>query len=129
MANLAQVYYYSLYEPESALKNVKQYLHSDPEHKRFKTLFRQLKNSEKQIAKLDVHVQKKYWKDAVTLLEGSEETTGLLKDVEDKVSDMMSSVGSTLPGPNRLTGKLYDAACLAYSRVNTHLPSLLIPFS
>ncbi|KAJ9083633.1 hypothetical protein DSO57_1032774 [Entomophthora muscae] len=117
LANLAHVYYYSLYEPESALKNVKQYLHSDPEHKRFKTLFRQLKNSEKQLAKLDVHVQKKYWKDAVDLLEGTEETSGLLKQVEDKVLEMMTSVGSTHPGPNKLSGKLHNAACLAYSRL------------
>ncbi|KAI0243864.1 hypothetical protein L0F63_006499 [Massospora cicadina] len=117
LANLAHVYYYSLYEPETALKNVKQYLHSDPEHKRFKALFRQLKNSEKQLGKLDRLVKNKVWKEVVVILGGNEEKDGLLKEAEIKISDMMTLIGSTQPGPNKLMGKLYNMACLAYSRV------------
>lgn len=117
LANLAHVYYYALYEPETALKNVKQFLHSDPEHKRFKALFRQLKDSEKKLTKLDQLAKNKAWKDVVALLDGTNEKYGLLKEAETKVSDMMALVGSTQPGPNKLMGKLYHVGCLAYSRL------------
>ncbi|KAI9476246.1 MAG: hypothetical protein EXX96DRAFT_485437 [Benjaminiella poitrasii] len=94
LVNLASLNYFSLYEPERALSHVKQCIHSDPEDRQCKGLFRLMKRTEKEIKKSSIN-------DAM-MSELDEAFERLKRDLK---------VNQTTRIPKRLHLKVYSTAC------------------
>ncbi|KAI7901239.1 uncharacterized protein BX663DRAFT_457420 [Cokeromyces recurvatus] len=106
LINLANLNYFSLYEPDKALNQVKQCIHYDPEDRQCKTLFRFIKRIEKEMKKADLP----------TLLEDSHHTNpgGFVNEIDEAFNKLKDNLNMTIRNiPKRLHLKLYTLACMA----------------
>ncbi|KAG0198215.1 hypothetical protein BGX28_008328 [Mortierella sp. GBA30] len=111
--------YYSLYRPDQALAQVKQCITFDPENKLCKALFKTLKGTEKEIAKLDSDLQKGRWAGVINkvLGEGGSGKRGqsMVKIIELETRNMEKENDAVGKMPKRLLLKVFSAACKAYT--------------
>jgi DnaJ family protein C protein 3 len=109
--DLARLNYYSLYEPERALSQVKQCLHYDPEQKQCKALFRQIKRFEKELAKIIDSKDKQRFATALNSLIGTNIKTGLVSELDEPFSNLESIYDATGRLPKKLHLRCYELAC------------------
>ncbi|KAJ1506510.1 hypothetical protein HMI55_001150 [Coelomomyces lativittatus] len=90
LAKIAELTYYSLYEPEKAMKLVKDCLRSDPDHKLGNTLFKAFKKYEKIVGTSAVNVE------AVKQLKGTLPSTavGLLGHISSLLCKKSRSIST-----------------------------------
>lgn len=115
MHRLSTMSYYSLYMPEQALAQIKSCISFDPENKLCKGLFRKLKTTEKDIAKLDSDLQNGRWAGVINKSVAGEKA--LVKTVETETNSMEKVNKAVGKMPKRLLLKIYAAACKAYTEV------------
>ncbi|GJJ76657.1 DnaJ homolog subfamily C member 3 [Entomortierella parvispora] len=113
MHRLSSMSYYSLYMPEQALAQIKQCISFDPENKLCKGLFRKLKATEKDVAKLTADIENKRWAGVINKAVGGEKS--LAKNVEAETAAMETENNAVGKMPKRLLLKIYSAACKAYT--------------
>ncbi|KAG0235610.1 hypothetical protein BGW41_000711 [Actinomortierella wolfii] len=116
MHRLSTLSYFSLYAPQQALAQIKQCINFDPENKLCKSLFRKIKNMEKEIAKLDADLERGRWAGAINKAIGAEK--GLVRPVEEDSVAMEKENNAVGKLPKRLLLKIYSAACKAYTETN-----------
>ncbi|KAF9933223.1 hypothetical protein FBU30_006164 [Linnemannia zychae] len=113
MRRLSTMSYYSLYTPEQALAQIKQCISFDPENKLCKALFRKLKSTEKDIAKLNADLEHHRWAGVINKSVGGEKS--LVRSIEAETSAMETENNAVGKMPKRLLLKIYSAACKAYT--------------
>ncbi|KAG0249861.1 hypothetical protein BG011_008863, partial [Mortierella polycephala] len=113
MHRLSTMSYYSLYMPEQALVQIKQCISFDPENKLCKALFRKLKTTEKEMAKLTSDLENRRWAGVINKSVGGEKS--LVKAIEIETTNMETVNKAVGKMPKRLLLKIYSAACKAYS--------------
>ncbi|KAF9110640.1 hypothetical protein BGX27_006061 [Mortierella sp. AM989] len=113
MHRLSTMSYYSLYMPEQALAQIKQCISFDPENKLCKTLFKKLRNTEKELAKLNADLEKSRWAGVINKAVGGEKS--LVQNIETETSEMEKLNKAVGKMPKRLLLKIYSAACKAYT--------------
>ncbi|KAI8576171.1 hypothetical protein K450DRAFT_257968 [Umbelopsis ramanniana AG] len=116
LMKLAQINYYSLYEPQGALSHVKQCLHYDPEQKQCKALFRKLKKLDKSVNAATADYESNKFTAASKKLVGTSEDKGLIATVDEEVDELEQILGATGKMPRRLTLKLYSLACKTFGQ-------------
>lgn len=117
MHRLSTMSYYSLYMPEQALAQIKQCISFDPENKLCKALFRKLKTTEKEIAKLNSDLEHNRWAGVINKSVGGEKS--LVRNIEAETTAMETENKAVGKMPKRLLLKIYSAACKAYTEVPT----------
>ncbi|RKP12993.1 hypothetical protein BJ684DRAFT_10713 [Piptocephalis cylindrospora] len=119
---------YLQYSPGLALARVKQCLHSDPEHKECKALFRRIKRIDKDLKAAEADASSKRWAQVTRKLVGpaGKPEEGLYSQVQDATNSLIQDLGiqnsfSSDPKiPRRLEGTLASTICTAYA--NLKLP-------
>ncbi|GAA5811329.1 hypothetical protein MFLAVUS_004762 [Mucor flavus] len=107
LLQVASLNFFSLYEPDRALTQVKSCVHYDPDDKQCKGLFRFMKRLEKEIKKAsDSHAQQRY----ATALNALVGKTGILHEIDEPLKTLETQMNAKLP--NRLALKVYSLACI-----------------
>ncbi|KAG5457344.1 MAG: hypothetical protein BJ554DRAFT_2671, partial [Olpidium bornovanus] len=120
LITLAELNYYVLDNPDVAMRNVKQCLHYDPEHKTCKALFRKFKNLTKLLEKVVADSKAGRWASATGRLTGTGAagagTKGLLAEQEEAVKDIVDRLEiKETKLPKTFAARLYELACQGYS--------------
>jgi DnaJ homolog subfamily C member 3 len=112
---ISAILFYALKDTERGLAQIRKCLHSDPDSKSCKKLYKQEKMIDKTLAKIKKSFGKKQFAGAVKLLVPSGEDQGLIQDIKNDVKELRE-VG-TIPAhaSNDLVALTVDMACEAYT--------------
>ncbi|KAI9822160.1 MAG: hypothetical protein M1832_003163 [Thelocarpon impressellum] len=115
---ISSVLFYALADPERGLTQIKRCLHSDPDSKPCKKLFRREKTLEKVYVKVKKAMEKRQFSVAAKLLVGSGEDAGLIQDVREDVKALKDERTIPATAPSELLAVLMELACSAYTEMN-----------
>lgn len=115
---ISAITFYALADMEHGMDQMRKCLHSDPDSKKCKKLYRREKTLDKQFANVKKHMEKKQYASAIKLLLPSGDDLGLVQDVKDDVKELRKA--GTIPehAPNDLTSSLVQLVCEAYHEVS-----------
>jgi DnaJ family protein C protein 3 len=109
--------FYGLADLEHGMDQLRKCLHSDPESKSCKKLYRREKTLDKQLKQVDKFFERKQYASAIKTLLPSGEDAGLVQDVKDDVKDLREAGTISEHAPNNLLGQLVERVCEAYYEV------------
>ncbi|CZR57422.1 related to interferon-induced double-stranded RNA-activated protein kinase inhibitor [Phialocephala subalpina] len=111
---ISAITYYALADLERGMDQMRKCLHSDPDSKKCKKLYRREKTLDKQLAQISKFMDKKQYASAVKLLLPTKEDLGLVQDVKDDVKELRKA--GTIPerAPNDLVSALVEMVCEAF---------------
>jgi DnaJ family protein C protein 3 len=114
---IAGITFYALADLEHGMDQLRKCLHSDPDSKKCKKLYRRQKTLDKQLGQVKGHFDKRQFSSALKLLLPSGEDTGLIQDIKDDVNELRED--GTIPeqAPNDLVARVVERACEAYHEV------------
>jgi DnaJ family protein C protein 3 len=115
---ISSITFYALADIEHGMEQLRKCLHSDPDSKRCKKLYRRQKTLEKQIVQLSKSLEKKQYATALKVLLPSGEDVGLVQEIKDDVKELRAE--GTIPekAPNDLVTQIVERVCEAYHEVN-----------
>ncbi|KIV96798.1 hypothetical protein PV10_00615 [Exophiala mesophila] len=118
---ISAMLFYGLGDTDRGLAQIKKCLHSDPDSKPCKSLFREEKIVAKQVDKLNAHISKAQYSAASKLLVGAatEDEPGLLSDVKTNVGSLLESGAIHPRAPSGLYLDLVEKACQCYSSMKS----------
>ena len=124
---ISAITYYGLGDREHGMDQMRKCLHSDPDSKKCKKLYRREKTLDKQIAQVNKHFEKKQYATALKLLLPAGEELGVVQEIKDDVKEFHKS--GTIPeqSPNQLVGRVVEMVCEAYFEVCLLLKLLNAP--
>ncbi|KAI9490545.1 hypothetical protein BDB00DRAFT_837611 [Zychaea mexicana] len=111
LVRLAKINFFSLYEAQGALSQLKQCLHYDPEQKQCKKLFRQIKKLDKEINKAQDDFEAKRYATASNKIIGTPSSAGVVSEIDEPYNALVQELDITSPLPKRLHIKCYELAC------------------
>lgn len=114
---ISAITFYALGDFERGMEQLRKCLHSDPDSKSCKKLYRRQKSLDKQMAQLNKFFEKKQYASSLKLLLPHKEDTGLVQDVKDDVKELRES--GTIPklAPDELVTRVVEMVCEAYHEV------------
>jgi DnaJ family protein C protein 3 len=114
---ISSITFYALADLEHGMEQLRKCLHSDPDSKSCKKLYRKEKILEKQLTKMDKYIEKKQYASALKILLPSGEDLGLVQDIKDDVKELREA--GTIPehAPNELVARVVERVCEAYHEV------------
>ena len=114
---ISAITFYALADLEHGMEQLRKCLHSDPDSKSCKKLYRREKALEKQLAEVNKFFEKKQYASGLKVLLPSSEDVGLLQETKDDDRELRE-VG-TIPqnAPNELVTSLVERVCEAYHEV------------
>ncbi|KAL9548726.1 hypothetical protein MBANPS3_005543 [Mucor bainieri] len=110
LLELATINFFSLYEADRALTQVKQCIHYDPEDRQCKGLFRFIKRIEKEIKKSEEAQQGQRYAIALNGLIGTGTKPGIVNDIDEPFASLEQDLQAHAL-PKRLHLKIYSMAC------------------
>lgn len=110
LLDLASINFFSLYEPDRALTQLKQCIHYDPEDRQCKKKFRFIKRIEKEIKKSTEAQQGQRYAIALNGLIGTGTKPGIVKDIDEPFETLQNDLDQHSL-PKRLHLKIYSMAC------------------
>lgn len=114
---ISSMLFYSLGDNERAIAQIRRCLHSDPDSKPCNRLYRRERKIAKRLQKLREFTESRKFNNAINMLVGVGDDTGLLDDVKDDV-DQERKAGHIHPAaPNKLYSSLVEQTCHAYQEV------------
>lgn len=115
---ISSITYYALGDLERGMDQLRKCLHSDPDSKPCKKLYRQQKRMEKTLAQVKKHFEKHQYSSGVKLLLPSGEDAGLVQEVKDEVKELREA--GTIPqnAPNELAARVVEMVCEAYNEAS-----------
>ncbi len=116
---IGAITFYGLADLEHGMEQLRKCLHSDPDSKKCKKLYRQQKNLDKTLAKINKHMEKKQYASAIKLLAPSGEEPGLVQEAKDEVKELREAGYIPENAPNELISRLIEYTCEAYHEVST----------
>jgi DnaJ family protein C protein 3 len=118
---ISSMLFYSLGDTERGLAQIRKCLHSDPDSKLCKTLFRREKTLSKTIEKLSSLMESRQFNSATKILVGtnSENDRGLLMDLKADVAEAKESGIIHPSSPNNLYALLVERTCECYREMNS----------
>lgn len=130
---ISAMLFYSLGDTKPALDQIKKCLHSDPDSKPCKRLFREEKAILKQVDEIQTLMDKKQYNSASKLLigKGTEDEPGLLSELETNINEHRSSGIIHAKAASELYINMLEKTCEAYLSMNSmakagkHCPELL----
>jgi len=114
---ISSITFYGLADLEQGMDQLRKCLHSDPDSKSCKKLYRREKNIEKQLAQVKKFFDKHQFSSGVKLLIPSGEEPGLVQDIKADVKELREA--GTIPehAPNKLDLQATEMVCQAYYEV------------
>jgi DnaJ family protein C protein 3 len=114
---MSYMLFYSLGDQERGISQIRKCLHSDPDSKPCNRLYRKEKKLLKQLQKLRDVMESRKFNNAINLLIGTGDESGLLNDVKDDVKEAKETGHIHPTAPNNLYGLLVERTCEAYREV------------
>jgi len=120
---ISAITFYALADLEHGMEQIRKCLHSDPDSKNCKTLYRREKTLDKQLAQVNKFFEKKQYASSLKVLLPSGEDSGLVQDIKDDVKELREA--GTIPqlAPNELVSRVVEKVCEAYHEVQNPRPS------
>ena len=114
---ISAITFYALADFEHGMKQLRKCLHSDPDSKNCKKLYRREKMLDKQLGQVTKFFEKKQYGNGVKLLLPSGEDVGLVQEIKDDVKELREA--GTIPqmAPNDLVARIVEMVCEAYHEV------------
>lgn len=114
---ISAIMFYGLADLEHGMEQLRKCLHSDPDSKSCKQLYRREKTLDKQVAQVKKFFEKKQFASGVKLLLPSGEDVGLVQELKDDVKELREA--GTIPqnAPNDLVTAMVEMVCEAYYEV------------
>lgn len=114
---ISAITFYALADLEHGMEQLRKCLHSDPDSKTCKKLYRREKTLDKQLAQVNKYFEKKQYASGLKLLLPSGEDVGLVQELKDDVKELRE-VG-TIPqhAPNDFVTAVVEMVCEAYYEV------------
>ncbi|KAL2072274.1 hypothetical protein VTL71DRAFT_11617 [Oculimacula yallundae] len=121
---ISAITYYALADLERGMDQLRKCLHSDPDSKKCKKLYRREKTLDKQLAQIKKHFEKKQYASSLKLLLPAGEDLGLVQEVKDDVKELREA--GTIPknAPNDLVTNLVEMVCEAYHELKNSAKSI-----
>ncbi|RAL61938.1 hypothetical protein DID88_002427 [Monilinia fructigena] len=118
---ISTINFYNLGELEQGMDQLRKCLHSDPDSKSCKKLYRREKTIDKTLAQVQKHFDKHQYSSGVKLLVPSGEEVGLVQEIKDDIKESRESGIIPEHAPNHLVTRLVELVCQAYHETkNTH---------
>ncbi|RDW67892.1 TPR-like protein [Coleophoma cylindrospora] len=114
---ISSITYYALGDLERGMDQLRKCLHSDPDSKPCKKLYRQEKRMEKTFAQVKKHFEKHQFSSGVKLLLPSGEDAGLVQEVKDEVKELREAGVIPAKAPNELVARVVEMVCEAYNEM------------
>lgn len=117
---ISAMMFYSLGDTERGLTQIKKCLHSDPDSKACKALFREEKAISKELEKVNTLMEKRQFNSASKLLvgKGTEDEPGLLSELQTNINAHRSSGIIHPKAPSELYNRYLEKTCEAYLSLN-----------
>jgi len=114
---ISSITFYALADLEHGMEQIRKCLHSDPDSKSCKKLYRREKTLDKQLAQVNKFFEKKQYASSLKVLLPSGEDSGLVQDIKDDVKELREA--GTIPqlAPNELVARVVEKVCEAYHEV------------
>jgi len=114
---IAGITFYALADTERGMDQLRKCLHSDPDSKKCKTLYRRQKNLDKQLKQVNKNFEKSQYSTALKVLLPSGEDAGLVQEIKDDVKELRED--GTIPqlAPNELVNQVVGRVCESYYEV------------
>lgn len=118
---ISSMLFYSLGDTERGLAQIKKCLHSDPDSKPCKTLFRREKTLSKTIDKVTSLMDSRQFNSAAKLLVGTnaDDDLGLLQDLKADIATAKESRIIHPSSPDNLYASLVERTCECYREMNS----------
>jgi DnaJ family protein C protein 3 len=120
---ISSMLFYSLGETDKGLEQIRKCLHSDPDSKPCWKLNRQEKKIDKLLRQTQALQAKRQYSQAVKILVGSGEETGLMDLVKEDVKAGLEDKSIHQNAPNELYASLVEMACDFYGEVCISVPT------
>lgn len=114
---ISATYFYALDETDSGLTQIKHCLHSDPDSKACSKLLKREKAIDRRRKKVTAFIEKSHYSQAVKLLVGAGDETGLLQDTKEETAQLMRDGLLPAKAVNQLYRNLVETACQCYNEV------------
>lgn len=119
---MSSMLFYSLNDSERGLAQIRRCLHSDPDSKACSRLYKRERKLAKSLEKLHNYLGARKFSNAVNIMVGSGDDSGLIADVKSDVAEGRE-VGHIHPAaPNNLYIFLVEKTCEAYREVGGYPP-------
>lgn len=112
--HMSSMLFYSLGDTERGLTQIKKCLHSDPDSKACKALFRQEKSINKAIEKVTKLMESRQFNSASKVLVGTGDEIGLLKEIQESVATLKADSSIHANAPNELYARFVEKTCECY---------------
>jgi DnaJ family protein C protein 3 len=114
---ISAITFYALADFEHGMEQLRKCLHSDPDSKTCKKLYRREKTLDRQLGQVNKFFEKKQYSSGLKLLLPSGEDAGLLQEMKDDVKELRKA--GTIPqhAPNDLVTAMVEMVCEAYHEV------------
>lgn len=116
---ISSITFYALADMEHGMEQLRKCLHSDPDSKSCKRLYRRQKTVEKQMAQVDKLFEKKQFASSLKVLLPSDEEVGLVQEIKDDVKELREADTIPAKAPNELVTRVVERVCEAYHEVRT----------
>lgn len=114
---ISSLFFYALGDSDRGLAQIRKCLHSDPDSKVCNSLYRRERKAAKQLEKLRNALDSRKFSNAISLLVGKGEESGLVEDVSKDVQQAKEAGHIHPNSPNNLYMLLVQHTCEAYREV------------
>lgn len=116
---IAGITFYALGDTEHGMDQLRKCLHSDPDSKKCKKLYRRQKTLDKQLVQVNKNFEKSQFSTALKVLLPAGEDIGLVQEIKDDVKELRED--GTIPqlAPNELVSRVVEKVCQAYHEVRS----------
>lgn len=126
---MSSMLFYSVGDMDKGIAQIRKCLHSDPDSKACSKLYRQEKQADKTMKKIEALIEKRQFNSAVKLLVGVADEPGLIQDVKDSISSAKISGHIHKNSPNELYSRLIEMTCEFYTEVRNPFANSFSPNS
>lgn len=115
---IAGITFYALGDTERGMDQLRKCLHSDPDSKKCKKLYRRQKSLDKQLTLVNKNFERSQYSTALKVLLPSGEDAGLVQEIKDDVKELRED--GTIPqlAPNELVNRVVERVCESYYEVS-----------
>jgi DnaJ family protein C protein 3 len=125
---ISAITFFALADLEHGMEQMRKCLHSDPESKNCKRLYRQEKRLSKTWEQVNKHLEKHKYLNAIKLLLPVGEDLGLVQDVKNDIKELRDSGIIPEHSPNDLVARAVEMVCESYHEVSANLEFCRINF-
>lgn len=117
---IANLFFYSLGDADRAIQQISRCLHSDPENKACKKVYRRIKSHQKVLNKVKAALGTQKYSTAVRLITGVKDEPGVLDEVKEEIKGLKEEGTFPEKVPMDLLAELTETVCDSYTHMGNN---------